>query len=123
MSGTTPLDSDLRSFQDIKDIPKGSDIATVIMYYNELRQVLNFFTKNLSLQSNFNCQVLSVTVAASATQRVYHRLQFVPRYRIILRQDGNGLITDVSSAWNENYVTFQNNGTDPVTMTVGLFKE
>lgn len=120
---TRLTDRHIRSFQEIKDLPDDATLPEVIQYYNEMVDAYTFLGKNMSLQSNFNCQIIDVEFAASETKRVFHRLAYVPRYRIILRQEGNGLITDVPLEWTDKYITLVNNAATVVKITIALLKE
>lgn len=46
----------------------------------------------------------------------------VPTKMMIVRQRGNGLVTDGQTPWNENFVYLYNNGAVPVTVSVVFFK-
>jgi hypothetical protein len=46
----------------------------------------------------------------------------IPTSRIIVRQKGNGLVTDGPTAWTSNLVYLINNGPDDVTISVIFFK-
>ena len=75
--------------------------------------------KNLTFDENFSCLSKSVTIKAGKTIRVDHNLKSVPKYRIIVRQSGNGLITDgEQNTWTDKYITLKNNGAENVTLTV-----
>lgn len=45
----------------------------------------------------------------------------IPTSKIIVRQTGNGLVTD-GQPWNQNEVFLINNGPDPVVISVIFFK-
>lgn len=120
---TVLTDRQVRSFQELRDIPDDADLPKVIDEYNEMVDAFNFLGKNLSLQSNFNCQIIDVEFTAGQTKRVFHRLGIVPRYRLVLRQEGNGLITDVPLSWTDKYITLVNNGAVAIKATIMLVKE
>lgn len=46
----------------------------------------------------------------------------IPISRIIVRQTGNGLVTDGATAWTASLVYLKNNGPDDVTISVIFFK-
>jgi hypothetical protein len=112
-----------RSFPEFRDLPDEATLEDVISEWGKMVDQLNFLSRNFSIQSNFNCQVLDLEFSASEQKRVFHRLGSVPRYRLILRQEGNGLITDVPLEWTDNYITLKNNGAVAVKITVALLKE
>lgn len=79
--------------------------------------------QNLTLGDNFSAQVVQVMIPATTEVRVPHGLKSVPLYRIILRQRGNGLVTDgTAEAWNDKYITLYNQGAAEVTITVMILR-
>lgn len=107
-----------------KDLPnlkgEGEDAVTV----NKLIDQHNFVTKNLSLKGNFNGQIIDNVKFASGEEKIIsHSLGIVPRYRIILRQEGNGVISDIPSGWTKNSIKLKNNGTVQVTVSIMLVRE
>jgi hypothetical protein len=119
-----------RADLEIESLPaEGITGEDVINAHNKLVSAYNFISKNMSLQSNFNCYIAKVTLAAAGdsagrdTQVVQHFLGVVPKYRIILRQEGNGVITDIPSGWTSDVVTLYNNGAVEVSITVMIVRE
>lgn len=110
----------LSSAFDIPKIPGNGPTENTI---NTLIERQNFMSKNLSFQSNFNGQVLDVTFKAGEVKNITHSLGIVPRYRIILRQEGNGVISDIPSDWTKNSIKLVNNGSVPVTATILIVRE
>jgi len=102
-----------RSAFEIRELEPESDLPAVVSEYNDLVSYLNFLFKALSLQSNFDGQVIDVAIDATTNKRIYHRLGIVPKYRLILRQEGNGLLSDIPLEWNDKFVTIRNNGAHP----------
>lgn len=98
------------------------------MTYEELSEVFNdnmieiaTTLRHLSLYNNFDSNIIeNVTIAAGETVRVPHNLRIVPENRIILRQTGNGLITD--GEFTQNYIELINNGIEEVTVKVAILK-
>jgi hypothetical protein len=109
---------------ELKQLPEG-DITSkdVIDSINSITNFINFLSKNLSLQSNFNCFIAQVEIPASSELQIQHFLGVVPRYRIILRQQGNGVITDTPSGWTNKVITLYNNGAVTVTATIMIVRE
>lgn len=114
-----------RSSFDYKEIPEDAELEDVINSYNTLIMYLNLLTKTLSLQSNFDGYVVEVSIPATSSVAIPHFLGVTPKYRIILRQTGNGVLTDVvsSSAWNDKVITLYNNGAVTVTATILIARE
>jgi hypothetical protein len=95
----------------------------VVNSINRMANYLNFLTKNISLQSNFNCYIAQVSIPATSNVAVQHFLGVVPRYRIILRQEGNGVISDIPSGWTTDVITLRNDGAVAVKITVMIVRE
>lgn len=112
-----------RSSFEFRELEPDSEIADVIFEYNEMVKRMSSLFKSLSLQSNFDCQIIDVSIPATTDFRIYHRLGIVPKFRLILRQEGNGLLTDIPLQWNDNFVTIRNNGAVTVNATIALIKE
>lgn len=115
--------SDSRSFRDIPDLTKDSTIEEVVRTVNDLTSQVSFLSKYLSLQSNFDGEILEVKFAAGETKTISHNLGKAPRYRIILRQEGNGVLDDIPSGWNSYQIKMMNNGAVDVTATIMLVRE
>lgn len=116
----------LQGVRSSKDSPKlvpESTLEDLIKAHNELISELNFFRKNISLQSNFNCHVVEVSFAAGQTKAIPHSLGILPKFRIILRQEGNGVLSDIPSGWNTHKITIKNEGTVAVKATIVVLRE
>lgn len=113
----------LRSSFEFRELDSDAEMADVIFEYNEMVKQVSTLFRSLSLQSNFDCQILDMAIPATTSQKLYHRLGIVPKFRIILRQEGNGLLTDIPLEWNDKYVTIRNNGSVEVKATIMLIKE
>lgn len=109
---------------DLDSLPtEGTTTEDIINAHNKLISAFNFLGKNISLQSNFNCYVTQVKIPATSSVAIQHFLGVVPKYRIILRQVGNGVITDIPSGWTSDVITLYNNGAVEVTITVMIVRE
>lgn len=108
---------------DLDSLPDDSSSEEVIKAHNKLISAFNFLNKNISLQSNFNCYVAQVKIPATSSLSIQHFLGVVPKYRIILRQEGNGVITDIPSGWTSDVITLYNNGAVEVSLTVMIVRE
>ena len=112
-----------RSAVELKDVDSDASLSDVIKAYNELADMLNYTLKFLSFRSNFDGYIPTVKILASSTLQIPHFLGVIPKYRILLRQEGNGLITDVPTSWTTDYITLKNNGTEDVTISVLIARE
>lgn len=115
-----------RKYETMKiDLPKlqpGTELKDVIDSYNELIDSFNFLSSKFSLD-NFDGQIISATWTAGEDKVLPHKLGKKPNYRIILRQEGNGVLSDTPSGWNEFQVKIKNNGAVAVTATFLLLRE
>jgi hypothetical protein len=107
----------------ISKISEKSELADVIKAHNELVQELNFLSTKLTTK-NFDGQIIeNLTLTNGEEKDVSHTLGVVPKFRIILRQEGNGVITDIPSGWIKSSIKIKNNGPDSVTLTLFLVRE
>jgi hypothetical protein len=91
---------------------------------NDLVDAVVFQTGNAALEATFNSYVAKdVLIGAGVTLAIQHFLGVIPKWRIILRQTGNGVITDVSSDWNTRSISLKNNGTEDVIISVLIVRE
>jgi hypothetical protein len=105
--------------RDIPEIRGPEDIDTINMLINQF----NLLARGLSLGENFDGQIIEVTIPAGEEKVIPHKLGVLPRYRIILRQVGNGVISDTPSGWNNFQIQLRNNGAVSVTATILLVRE
>ena len=89
--------------------------------FDKLVSYVENLSKNISFSENIG-NVVEVTIPAGTEIRIPHGLKVVPKYRIILRQYGNGVITDGAETWTEQYITLLNNGAVSVTLRVGILR-
>lgn len=84
---------------------------------------LNTILRNLSLGDNFGAQILEEQTLTNGQEvSLPHSLKSTPKYRIIVRQRGNGLITDGSQLWTDTQIFLKNNGPDTVTFSVAILR-
>jgi hypothetical protein len=104
------------------EVPK--EVEEIKERLNDLIDAFIFQSSSISIESNFNAYIAkSVTIGAGSTKAIQHFLGVIPKWRIILRQTGNGVITDVSSEWNAKSITLKNNGAEDVTISVMIARE
>lgn len=88
--------------------------------WNWMKNVSTAFVR-LGLVENFEAQRTNdVVIAAGATAEITNRLNFIPSARIIVRQTGNGVITDGS--WDIQTLRLTNNGAVSVTISVIFYR-
>lgn len=112
-----------RAALDLKGVEDSATLADVIDSQNDTIRFLNFVLKALSFQSNFNGYVAEAVIPATTTVSVQHFLGVTPKWRVILRQEGNGVISDIPSGWNDNFIQLRNNGAETVTISVLIARE
>jgi hypothetical protein len=85
----------------------------------DLQQVLA--EGGISLEKSIRGEIIEVTLAPNESKIISHGLKAIPQYRLILRQTGNAVITDVDEHWNKKTIGLKNNsGTDTVVLTIKL---
>ena len=112
-----------RADRDVKQLEDTDDLPKVIQLYNALAKGYNFLNKFISIQSNFDGYIATVTIQSGESLSIQHFLGVVPKWRIILKQEGNGVISDIPSGWDDKIITLKNNGLESVTLSVLIAKE
>lgn len=75
------------------------------------------------LKKGLSGEIIELTFAPNESKIVNHGLGRIPSYRMILRQTGNAVITDIDSLWTDKTVGLLNNSAVTVTLTIKLFLE
>ena len=112
--------------RSVKTLPKfreTEDDSTFYKKANSLVELLNFTLKRLALSKNFDSYIAEVSMIAGEEKTISHFLGVRPKYRIILRQEGNGVLSDIPSLWTEKVAVIKNNGAVAVTATIMFLKE
>lgn len=112
-----------RAYKDLRPLPEDAEIEDIIREYNNLANTFNFLTKFMSISNNFDGNISTVVLPATTQVQVQHLLGVTPKYRLILRQEGNGVISDIPSGWNDKYITLLNNGSVEVRITILIARE
>jgi hypothetical protein len=117
-----------RSDKDFKTVESGAELEEVIIRFNELVKGINYTNKFLSLQSNFDGYVAEdISLPANptgSTVKIQHFLGVIPKWRIILRQTGNAIITDVPEEWTDRVISLKNNSTtENVVLSLFIARE
>jgi hypothetical protein len=113
-----------RSAIDIPELDSDAALDRVIASFNELVTSYNYFNKSISLQSNFDGYIAeNIVFAIGEEVKIQHFLGIKPKWRIILKQVGNGVLTDIPSEWDDKTITLKNNGAVEVTATIFIARE
>lgn len=72
------------------------------------------------LDKDVNGEIIQVSLAPSESKIVPHGLKVIPSYRIILRQTGNAVITDVNANWTKKTIGLKNESANAVVLTIKL---
>lgn len=90
---------------------------------NLLDRFNTWLVDGISLSRGLKGEILTISLAPNESIVVNHGLRNKPRYRLILKQVGNAVITDVDAAWTDKTVGFLNNSANAVTITIKLMLE
>jgi len=113
-----------RSEYEIEELEPESSLEDMVRVFNKLVTSYNFTTKSLSFQSNFDGYLAeNVKIPAASTVLIQHFLGVKPKWRIILKQEGNGVITDIPSSWTDKVIALYNNGAVEVTASILIVRE
>jgi len=108
-----------------KNPPKLSSSSNIAPYLqNDLWSWMKDISSGLlrlDLVENFQAQrVNNIVIPPGEEVRITNSLPFIPTARIIVRQTGNGLVTD--GVWDIQILRLFNNGAVPVTISVIFFR-
>lgn len=111
-------------FNPFKRFDKNEDVPSYLSkYLNKFIDEFNQGISKLTIDDNIDGQVISdIIIPASTELGIAHKLQSTPRFRTILRQSGNGLITDGATTWTPEKIYLRNNGAVSVTITVHVMR-
>jgi hypothetical protein len=122
-----------KSTQSLKIQPRKamtSDSEELKLRLNELIDQFVFQSGAISIESNFNGFVAENITFPAVTDpttlgvvKIQHFLGVMPKWRIILRQTGNGVITDITGEWNNKTISLKNNGTEQVIASILIARE
>jgi hypothetical protein len=92
--------------------------------FEKLVDMLSAGLSRLTISDNMDCEIIKdVTVPAGVEVNIPHKLRSVPLYKTILRQTGNGLITDgTANNWTDTNIYLKNNGATDVIITVAIHR-
>lgn len=97
-----------------------TDISEMRRIMNENIVEINFILRNLTL-SNLDGEVVTSIIPASGTVKIPHKLRILPKYRILLKQTGGGVITDVN--FTETYIELSNSGGSDASVILFIVKD
>jgi hypothetical protein len=108
----------------LSKIEKTATTDEIIDQHNELIDSFNFLATRISMSENFDGQIIeNISFGAGEDKVINHNLGKTPLFRFILRQEGNGVLSDTPSGWNDFQVQIKNNGAVSVTATIMLLRE
>lgn len=114
---------DISRHKDYRTIENPGDDALFVENYNIMVDDLNKRMKDFPF-SGLNGHIIEeVSLAATSETRISHSLKTIPKYRLILGQTGNGVITDVKAKWTDKHITLYNNGAVTVTLILLIIRE
>jgi len=93
-----------------------------IQNLDELKRILDNGMQRLKLDENFQNFVAVIQITAGQEIGIPNRLKTIPSKRIIVRQTGNGNITDGDTPWTQDRLYIKNHGPE-TTMVTLLFLE
>lgn len=88
--------------------------------FSWLKELTTGLTGRLTFDENFNSFLVEdIAIAAGATANIDNQLGVIPNERYIVRQTGNGVITD--GTWDIETLRLVNNGAVDVVVSVRFF--
>lgn len=82
------------------------------------------FQKGITLEDNMSGHIVEITLPSAGTEvGIRHNLKVTPKYRIILKHKGNGIILDGDTAWNGTTAYFKaSQATENIKATILLMR-
>jgi hypothetical protein len=113
-----------RADSDFQQISKDATLGETQDILNKALNQLSGLNKFISIQSNMDGFIAkNVVIPATSSVKIQHFLGVTPKWRIILRQTGNGVITDIPYEWTNEVISLFNNGAVEVILTVFIARE
>lgn len=109
-----------RNIIELKEMNAESTLQEVIQTYNANITEINYIMRSLTL-SNLDGEIKTVAIPAGSTVKVSHKLGIIPKYKLLLKQVGGGLIRDVQ--FTAKYIELENIGIVDATVTVIIVKD
>lgn len=74
--------------------------------FNKMIDFVNTAFTNIELKDNMNGQVIeNIQLPANADEvAISHNLKLTPKYRILLRQDADGVVIDGTTEWDNKKI-------------------
>lgn len=83
-------------------------------------RVNELFRNGILLDKDIKGEILFISLAPNESKVIPHGLRVIPTYRLILRQTGNAVITDVDNLWTESTIGLKNESANAVVLTIKL---
>lgn len=110
--------------RELEYLSEGEDPSEAVSKINTLIDAYTSTLRSLSFMANFDGYVAKdIVFKAGETINIEHFLGTIPKFRIILRQVGNGVLTDIPSVWDNKVISLKNNGAEEVTATLLIARE
>ena len=109
----------------VKNAPRLASTKGMAKYvqadlYGWMKRVAIAVNGQMSFDDNFRSFLAKdIAIAAGGTANIPNQLDRVPTERYIVRQTGDGVISD--GDWNANTLQLTNNGSNPVVISVRFF--
>ena len=109
-----------RNVMELSEISEGiTDLPELIVKLNEQVVELNFILAQLTFR-NLDGQIKTIEIPAGSTLKIGHVLKTVPAHRVILRQEGGGVIRDGS--FTKDHIELINDGGSTAKLTIIVSK-
>ena len=108
--------------KNIRKIFEELTFENFMPYYNDMVDQINVVLSKMTLEDNFISYITEITIPATTELEIPHNLKVTPKYRIILRQRGNSLVTDGEASWTDKVIYLKNQGANEVTLTVMIVR-
>lgn len=83
-----------------------------------LVQNLSVGLSRLTLGDNLEGFITEVTIPATSVAQIRNEVNWIPDYRVILKQSGQADISDSTTEWTKDYVYMENHSGSEVTLKI-----
>lgn len=108
--------------RELPTLNKSVSIEEATDLLNRTVETVNYLLTSGSFK-NFDVDTVTAQIPAGEEKNIPHKLGIIPKGRIIIRQEGNGVISDIPSSWTNKQIRLKNNGAVDVTVTLIIVRE
>lgn len=87
---------------------------------NSFTELNRLLSDGMDIEKLIGGQIIEVDFIASETKKISHNMRKIPRGKLVIKQIGNGVITD-GDPWDDKSIILVNNTSSAIKLTIILF--